>query len=368
MNKTIFLVCATLAIIFFVGCQQAQEGTPAGVSYISVDQIKSNESSAVPPVPDLVENQTAIPPVPESSAVEEGNEPVITVENETVEDSTPVVAPVEQASPKEIVIIAKETDLINLKPVASDPDKDTLKFTYSTPLNDLGQWQTTYGDAGQYTVTITASDGELTTSKDALLIVNKKEESPTIDSHSPIELTMAINENTKIDFAIKASDLNKDPLTYVWKLDGQEVSTTDAYNYFGDYDSAGSHTVKVDVSDGTSTTSLIWSVTVINVDRPPVLKPIPDITVKETETITITPEATDPDKEDTVTYKLEWPGGMNATFDGKTGVWYTTYDDSGVYTVNVTATDGTLSDTQQVKITVINVNRAPVIENIVQVQ
>lgn len=51
----------------------------------------------------------------------------------------------------------------------------------------------------------------------------------------------------------------------------------------------------------------------------------------------------------------------NATFNAATGTltWTPTYTQSGVYTVTVTATDGTLSTTNTVTITVNNVNRPP---------
>ena len=103
----------------------------------------------------------------------------------------------EESLPKEIVIIVEETELVNLKPVASDPDADKLDFTYSSPLDEAGKWQTTYGDMGEYTVTITASDGELTSSRDALLIVNKKEEPPMIEEQTPEEVAQEIEENSE---------------------------------------------------------------------------------------------------------------------------------------------------------------------------
>jgi len=278
-------------------------------------------------------------------------EEVMVDTTEVMEDEVPI---------DEIVIIVQETETVNLKPVASDPDQDVLSYTYTTPLNEKGMWQTSYGDAGDYTVTITVSDGELTASKDALLIVNKKEEPPVVDSQSPSDVDQIITENTEIQFNVEATDLNKDPLAFTWKLDGEVVSTTNAFTYAADYNSAGSHTIKVEITDGINTVSVLWALTVNNVDRPPVLKVIPDLTVRERETVTITPDATDPD-DDLITYLITDPIGDD-------GVWETSYDDSGVYTVTVSASDGEMEDSQDVKITVINVNRPPVIEDIVQVK
>src|SRR3989338_8521700 len=80
-----------------------------------------------------------------------------------------------------------ETDLISLQPKATDPDAQNLIYSYSEPLSENGQWQTTYGDAGEYNVAITVSDGELSSSQEVLLVVSKKEEKPAIESFAPKE-------------------------------------------------------------------------------------------------------------------------------------------------------------------------------------
>ena len=85
------------------------------------------------------EEQTGIAPV-----VEKGSE-------------SAEAAPEQAQKEKPIVIVVQETDLVDLQPKASDPDKDSkLTFTFTSPLSDQGKWQTKYGDAGQYTVTVTA--------------------------------------------------------------------------------------------------------------------------------------------------------------------------------------------------------------------
>ena len=257
-----------------------------------------------------------------------------------------------------IVVTVQETDFVSLITEAEDPDKDTLTFTYSSPLNEEGQWKTNYGDAGEYTVAITASDGKLTTSKDVLIIVLKKEEMPTIDSFGPKETTIIIRETEKVDFGVEASDMNKDPLSYSWKLDGSEASSDDSYSYKTTYDDSGSHTVKAEVSDGTGAVSQLWSVTVENVNRKPIMENIPSIKVKETETVTIDPKASDPDKNE-ISFTISSPVGDD-------GVWKTTYEDAGKYTVVVAAYDGEDSVSQDVTIVVENVNRPPVITGIIQ--
>jgi len=78
----------------------------------------------------------------------------------------------------------------------------------------------------------------------------------------------------------------------------------------------------------------------------PVLDPISDISVNEGDTVTLIPTANDPDG-DALTYT--YTGWM-------TSDTYTTgYQDAGIHTVTVTVSDGTLTDSQDVTVTVANV-------------
>ncbi|MCA1812248.1 MAG: putative Ig domain-containing protein, partial [Halobacteriales archaeon] len=94
------------------------------------------------------------------------------------------------------------------------------------------------------------------------------------------------------------------------------------------------------------------AVTVANVNRAPVLDPIPDATVKARTTLAFTVHATDPDS-DLVTYAADTlPTG--ATFNGVTGAfsWTPAKAQAGDYTVTFHARDGSLEDFQAVHITV----------------
>src|SRR3989344_6400272 len=224
MKTKLFVAALIMLAIFLSGCE----------IYKTLYNVPS-------PVGDVIE-------VPEEDiAVEETEEILtseLTEENEEKEiEKEPVK--VEESAGEASVIIVEETNLISLAPKAKDPDKDKLDFIFTTPLDENGKWQTTYGDAGEYTVTVTVSDGELTSSKDVLIIVNRKEEAPAITSFMPQESAVSVDETGTIDFNVAAMDLNKDELAYLWKLDGVEVSDEDFFNYKTTYDDAGSHTIKV---------------------------------------------------------------------------------------------------------------------------
>ncbi len=195
-----------------------------------------------------------------------------------------------------------------------------------------------------------------------MIIVNKKEESPTIDSSKPIESGLEADETQSVDFSVEASDLNKDPLSFSWKLDGVESGTDGKYSYQTTYDDAGTHTVKVEVSDGFSSTSKIWSINVKNVNRKPVLEDIDDMEVKETDKVMITALATDDDK-DSITYSISDKLFMQ---EDNIFTWQTDYDSAGTYEITVSASDGQDTTSKTFMLNVENVNRPPVITDIVQ--
>ena len=335
---------------------QTFSGTTGNV--VSEDTEDENSQETVEDTTDTSEETTEVTEevVPEETATEE-------VVEEAPAEETSEALPVEMPKEKPVVILVEETALVNLVPKAEDPDKDSkLAFTFTSPLSESGEWQTTYGDAGEYTVTVTVSDGESTTSRDVLIIVNKKEEAPTIDASNPIESGLVADETQSLDFSAEASDLNRDALSYEWKLDGEPTGTETQYTYQTTYDDAGTHTVKVDVTDGISSASKIWSVEVKNVNRKPVLEGISDISASETDTIVITALATDDDNNN-LAYSISDP---RFTQEDNVFTWETGYDSAGTYTVVVSASDGQDTTEQEITVDVANVNRAPVITEIVQ--
>ncbi|MEK6947206.1 MAG: PKD domain-containing protein, partial [Nanoarchaeota archaeon] len=161
--------------------------------------------------------------------------------------------------------VVQETDKLSLRTDATDPDSDKLTYYYVSPLNEKGEWQTTYGDAGTYSSTITVSDGQANATEDIKIIVNKKEVAPTIDYASPND-PVTINESESVNFEVQASDLNKDPLTYIWYLDNKRAGSGQYFTYSTSYNDAGIHHVLIIVSDGTLDATKEWTVNVLDFD------------------------------------------------------------------------------------------------------
>src|SRR3989344_2315874 len=190
--------------------------------------------------------------------------------------------------------VIQETEKISLQSNATDPDTDNLVTSYSEPLDDNGEWQTDYGDAGEYTATITVSDGTESASQDVLIIVKKKEEAPVIGSSSPAQEELDIKEGETIYFNASATDANKDELGYEWLFDGKKAQEGPEFRYDSSYDSSGKHKVKVIVSDRAAKASREWDVNVGDADRVPVFEEIGNMVVNENQTIEIILKAEDP--------------------------------------------------------------------------
>ncbi len=156
------------------------------------------------------------------------------------------------------------------------------------------------------------------------------------------------NSDLKIRFLC---DIGEGEYCYV---DNVEVNGTESVPdmYVCSFDSSllvpgvYNYTAFANDSSGNAASPLSGNFTVIN--SPPMLSPIGPITVNESELLTIKLSATDPNG-DPITY------GSNASFGtlaGDTFTWTPGFTESGVYHVEFTASDGEMSDSETVTITV----------------
>jgi len=243
-----------------------------------------------------------------------------------------------------INITVNEGEAVTFSPTATDQDGDTLTFSYSGWMTS-NSYTTNYTDAGTHTVTVTVTDGILTESQDVTITVNNINQAPVLSTISPV----TVNEGETITLSPTASDLDGDTLTFSYS--GWMISNS----YTTNYTDAGTHTVTVTVSDGTMVDSQDFIVTVNNNNQAPVLSTISPVTVNEGETITLSPTASDLDG-DALTFS--YSGWMTSNS------YTTNYTDAGIYTVTVTVSDGTMTDSQDVTVTVNNINQAPVLSTI----
>ena len=278
-------------------------------------------------------------PVEEPTLVEELEQ----IEQE-LESNDLVETPEEEPMMRTIAI--DENQELDLGVDIVDPDNDVVEYTFSAPLNDDGKWDTNYGDAGEYVVTITATDGVHTAIEDVNLVVNRVNVAPELSGVENINA----QEGDLIEFMPEVMDPNGDSieLTVSAPLDMGTFQT--------DHTSAGVYEIVVTATDGELTTTETVSLTIEDVNVLPVIENVYDMTIMEGETVMIEPVVSDLDGDEIVV-RISEP-------IGDSGVWETGYTDNGVYEITVSVDDGKDIVEKMVTITVEDVNMAPQIVDI----
>jgi len=193
---------------------------------------------------------------------------------------------------------------------------------------------------------------------------------PEVQSFTPNVTNVTINEGEQLTLSVNVTDIDGTVPVYQWYLDDAAIAneTSSGYTFTTDYDSEGTYLIKVNVideMDNTSVESLVWTVTVVNTDRAPVIAaPSGDpLVIDELGWFTLSINATDPDG-DNITF--EW------FFDDVLLVNETSEDYS--FTADYDSADGLPHEIMAVitagghvinftwKLTINNVNRLPVID------
>ena len=238
------------------------------------------------------------------------------------------------------------------------------------------------GGNNVYDITIGASDGTVTTTKDVAITVTNVNEAPTVTSAG----TKSFAENgTGTVYTATATDPDAGTtLTYsisgadasLFNIDAATGAVTfkSAPNYEAPADAGGNNVydITVGASDGALTTSKDVAISVTNVNEAPTITSGAAVSFAERATGTVyTAAATDPDAGATLTYSLTGTDAARFNINSTTGAItfkstpnYEAPTDAGannVYDVTVRASDGTNITTKAVAITVTNVNEAPVI-------
>ena len=155
----------------------------------------------------------------------------------------------------------QETELVQVHPRSIDPDSDDVTYTYSAPLDQNGQWQTKYGDAGEYDINITASDGQSNNTKTIKLVVEKKNRPPIV-----VKNKVTVSEGETVDLKPVINDPDNDDLTFQFSApyDSQGLWTTT-------YDDEGRYIVNFFARDKLSTVQTKIEVEVLHAPQPPTI-------------------------------------------------------------------------------------------------
>lgn len=249
--------------------------------------------------------------------------------------------------------------------LAYDYDGDTLTYTVenlpagATFAGKTFSWTPAYTQSGVYSVIFNASDGEYTASETIVIVVNNVNHSPVLS----VIGNKTVDENGLLGFSVSASDINGDSIVYsAATLPSGATFIDQDFSWTPNYEQAGTYLVTFSVSDGELSDVEVVTITVNNVDRPPVLDSIGAKTVEEGSLLSFSISATDPD-EDALSYSATGlPTG--ATLSSGSFSWTPGYEQAGAYLVTLSVSDGELTDSETITITVSNVNRAPVLDPI----
>ncbi|MBW2981862.1 PKD domain-containing protein [Candidatus Woesearchaeota archaeon] len=247
-------------------------------------------------------------------------------------------------------IIVDETELVSLEVSAVDEDGDPLYFNFSEPLDEYGQWQTTYGDYGEYNVKVYVSDGEQTTEQEVLIIVNKVNWPPVLE---PID-DITIKEGDKLILNPKVNDEEDDEIDI-------EISDPigDDGEWQPDYEDAGEYPIIVTVSDGEHTASQEFTLIVTEVNRAPELEsyyPEEDFSINEGEEIVLSISGIDMDGD---SVKYLWYLDEKEVSELKTYKYKPNFDSAGMHEIKASVSDGFRKTTAVWNVEVLNANRAP---------
>ncbi|MBI4153141.1 tandem-95 repeat protein, partial [Candidatus Woesearchaeota archaeon] len=223
-------------------------------------------------------------------------------------------------------------------------------------------------DGQTYYWYVQISDGAIDATSSLFQYTVEVNDDPVINTHSPQDNVVELEEGDTQEFNVSASDDNS-VITFNWTLDGSAVSTTTRFTYSPDFDDVGTHTLAVTVTDDaqqTATHSWMVNVSVVNT-APDINGTIPSITLTEDLPGTINLKAFESDREN-VDAELVWGHeGADAnllavTIDQQTDIATITpkEDKSGTDTVTFILFDPEgLSDRQDVLVTVNAANDAP---------
>ena len=231
-------------------------------------------------------------------------------------------------------------------------------------------------DRGVYTITVSATDdgngnpkAVRTGTAPFVLSIVAPDAKPVMETQGA---RVAVTGKT-FTFDVWVSDADEDPLTFsaTGLPSGAVFTGTDVYGkavfswaepVVGTYSDI---TLTVtDSGNGDSAAALshsrTFTLTVRTQNAAPLLLPVGAKQVAETQTLAFTLGSIDADG-DAVTYRVTGlPRG--ASFDRMTGAftWTPGYDQAGIYSLRVEASDGASRSGEDVKITVTNTNRAPI--------
>jgi PGF-pre-PGF domain-containing protein len=255
-------------------------------------------------------------------------------------------------------LYVNENSTLNFELSATDPDGDSLAFSWPTGLPNTASitmqsssinvsFTPTYEEAGDYHAVFRVADSH-SSYRVVDIVVSDVNRAPVMGSVA--DDTVAENDVLYID--LTGSDADNDELTYSTNSSFGTIRGN-TFICTPDYTDAGTYDVLFTVSDGSLSNSTIATITVTDVNMPPKLNTMSAKKVDYNDTLEFYLSTEDVDSSNTLTYTcLETPS--NATLDSSSGLfsWIPVASQVGTYSVSFYVTDGSAEDYETVSITV----------------
>ncbi|SPP66892.1 hypothetical protein NITLEN_90147 [Nitrospira lenta] len=262
----------------------------------------------------------------------------------------------------------------------SDVDQPTQPLVYSAtglptgatfdPTTHEFVWTPTEAQGpGSFIVTFSVTDGVVTVSEAVTMTVTEVNVAPVLTAVGP----KTVAEGTLLSFTISATDADAPNQTLVYSATGLSAgaafnAATRTFSWTPtEAQGPSTNNLTFSVTDGVVTTSEVVTITVTEVNVAPVLTAIGPKTVAEGTLLSFTISATDADAptQALVYSATGLPAG--AVFNAATRTFsWTPTEAQGPSTNNLTfsVTDGVVTTSEVVTITVTEVNQAPVLQPI----
>ena len=321
----------------------------------------------------------------------------ITVTITDVDETAPNEAPVISSS---ATFSAAENQTAIGSVSATDADGDSLTYSISgSEINISSSGVLTFATAPDYetktsySATVTVSDG--TDSVTQAITVTITDVDETAPNEAPVissSATFSAAENQTAIGSVTATDADGDSLTY--SVSGSEINISSSgvltFATAPDYETKTSYSATVTVSDGTDSVTQAITVTITDVDETesneaPTLSINSNYSVNEDvngicqggpaigdgNCPVFNILASDPEGEDlfytisgpdAAAFQVSSAGAVNTTFGPNYEVPIDENND-GDYQITITVSDGNLSVSQAITITVTNINEAPFISD-----
>ncbi len=175
-----------------------------------------------------------------------------------------------------------------------------------------------------------------------LVNVQNVDQPIVVSSINPAPGIITIDELEVVYFTFTGTDPDGNNLSYHWKRNNQQVSTSNFYLFQTDYNSAGQHQIELAVSDGFSRndTTFQWTVNVNDVDQEIIVQQLLPaeglVNITETDTVSFLFNGYDPDGN---VLLYEWLLDSLQVSTDSTYTFFTDLKSAGEYTLELNVTD-----------------------------